>query len=197
MANSDARGRHGSIREELAAVVKKSPGRPGAFKKLTITKESRDQGALDAPILSQSTNHARRGSPITLKLDTTARDNQSTQDNEKYNRSDYRPPIIFGAPWVGPPTVVARFTSAFKVSIYHHKANVSGFAEFRVSPARTTTKAPLPRGARGGTIQQAFMRTAGFIAIPADVRRGGLGLASPRTVPMTIFKRRSLRLVRR
>jgi hypothetical protein len=35
---TDARGRHRSIREELAAVVKKSPGRPGAFEKLTITR---------------------------------------------------------------------------------------------------------------------------------------------------------------
>jgi hypothetical protein len=38
---------------------------------------------------------------------------------------------------------VARSTSAFKVSIHHRKTNVSGFAEFRVSPARATTKAPL------------------------------------------------------
>jgi hypothetical protein len=97
-------------------------------------------------------------------MDATARDNQSTQDNEKHNRGDYRPPIIFGEPWVGPSTVVARSTSAFKVSIYHlDKANVSGFAEFRVSSARATTKAPLPRGAREGTIQETFMRTAGFI----------------------------------
>jgi hypothetical protein len=93
----------------------------------------------------------------------TARYNQSTQDNEKHNRGDYRPPIIFGAPWVGPSTVVARSTSAFKVLIYHlDKGNVSGFAEFRVSPARATTKAPLPRGQRRN-LQEAFMRTAGFI----------------------------------
>jgi len=39
-------------------------------------------------------------------MDATARDNQSTQDNEKHDRGDYRPPIIFGTPWVGPPTVV-------------------------------------------------------------------------------------------
>ena len=97
-------------------------------------------------------------------MDATARDNQSIQDNEKHNRGDYRPPIIFGAPWVGPSTVVARSTSAFKVLIYHlDKANVSGLAEFRVFPARPATKAPLPRGARGGVIQEAFMRTAGFI----------------------------------
>jgi hypothetical protein len=62
---------------------------------------------------------ARRGSRFTLKVDTTARDNQSAQDNEKHKRGDYRPPIIFGAPWVGPPTVAARSTSAFKISMYH------------------------------------------------------------------------------
>src|SRR5215469_503492 len=62
--------------------------------------KSRDQAALDAPILSRRTNRARS-------------------------------------------------TSAFKVSIYHlDRANVSGFSEFRVSPARATTKAPLPRGQR-------------------------------------------------
>ena len=55
---------------------------------------------------------------FTLKVDATAIDDQSSQDNEKYSCGD-RPPIIFGAPWVGPPTVVARPTSAFKVSIYH------------------------------------------------------------------------------
>jgi len=100
-------------------------------------------------------------------MDATARDNQSTQDNEKHNRGDYRPPIIFGAPWVGPPTVVARFTSAFKVSIYHlDKANVTGFAEFRVSPARATTKAPLPRGARGRIIQERLLNANGRIHGP-------------------------------
>jgi hypothetical protein len=59
---------------------------------------------------------ADRHSP--LKVDATAIDNQSTQDNE-HNRGEYRPPIIFGAPWLGPPTVVARSRPAFKVSIYH------------------------------------------------------------------------------
>jgi hypothetical protein len=29
------------------------------------------------------------------------------------------PPVIFGAPRVGPPTVVAKATSAFKVWVYH------------------------------------------------------------------------------
>ena len=41
-------------------VMKEGPGgEAGAFKE---TSQSRDQGALDAPILSQSTNQARRGS---------------------------------------------------------------------------------------------------------------------------------------
>src|SRR6516164_9550930 len=39
---------------------KESPGRAGAFKE--TSHASRDQGALDAPILSQGTNQARRGS---------------------------------------------------------------------------------------------------------------------------------------
>ena len=82
-------------------------------------RTSKESSILDAPILSQGTNRTKRGSPFTLKVDATARDNQSTQDNKKHNRGDYRPPIIFGVPWVGPPTVVARSTSAFKVSIYH------------------------------------------------------------------------------
>ena len=41
--------------------VKESPGRAGAFKE-SLTRTSRDQGALDAPIVSQSANQARRGS---------------------------------------------------------------------------------------------------------------------------------------
>jgi hypothetical protein len=48
-----------------------------------------------------------------------AKDDQSNQDNEKYNSGGDRPPIIFGAPWVGPATVVARPTSAFYASIDH------------------------------------------------------------------------------
>ena len=44
-----------------SSFVKESPGgEAGAFKE--TSHESRDQGALDAPILSQSTNQARRGS---------------------------------------------------------------------------------------------------------------------------------------
>jgi len=41
--------------------MKEGPGgKAGAFKE--TSHESRDQGALDAPILSQGTNQARRGS---------------------------------------------------------------------------------------------------------------------------------------
>jgi hypothetical protein len=43
-----------------AQEMKEGPGgEAGAFKE---TSQSRDQGALDAPILSQGTNQARRGS---------------------------------------------------------------------------------------------------------------------------------------
>ena len=38
---------------------------------------------------------------------------------KKYNCSGDGPPVIFAAPWVGPPAVVARPTSAFKISMYH------------------------------------------------------------------------------
>ena len=44
------------------ANIKKAPGTSEAFKELTIQRKSRDQGALDAPILSQRTSQARRGS---------------------------------------------------------------------------------------------------------------------------------------
>jgi hypothetical protein len=112
------RGRVGSVSRRAGGrsdkEQKKAPACRG-FRSMTEELSS----LLDAPILSQGANQARRGSPFTLKVDATARDNQSTQDNEKHNRGDYRPPIIIGAPWVGPPTVVARSTSAFKVSMYH------------------------------------------------------------------------------
>jgi len=48
---------------------KESPGRAGAFKE--TSHASRDQGAPDAPILSQGTNHARRGSRSLLLLSIT------------------------------------------------------------------------------------------------------------------------------
>jgi hypothetical protein len=60
-----------------------------------------------------------REAAFTLKVDATAIDDQSSQDNEKHNCGGDRPPIVFGAPWVGPPTVVARPTSGFKVLINH------------------------------------------------------------------------------
>src|SRR5262245_22997369 len=54
-----------------------------------------------------------------LKVSAAAVDDKSCQDNEKYNCSGDRPPVIFAAPWVGPPTIVARAISAFKVLVYH------------------------------------------------------------------------------
>ncbi len=45
-----------------ARCKKKAPGVPGLFKEMSNEETSRDQGALDAPMLSQSTNQARRGS---------------------------------------------------------------------------------------------------------------------------------------
>jgi len=56
--------------------------------------------------------------PRHLKLDR-AIDDQSSQDNEKHNRGCERAPVVFGTPWVRPPTIVARPRSAFKVSICH------------------------------------------------------------------------------
>jgi len=55
--------------------------------------------------------------------------------------------------------------TAFKVSIYLDKANVSSFAEFRVLPARATTKA------RRGTIWARLARSTGTITA---CRFGGL-----------------------
>jgi hypothetical protein len=60
-------------------------------------------------------------------------DDQSRQHNEKRNCGGDRSPIVFGAPRVRPPTVVARATSTVKVTICHRRANVLSFAEFRVS----------------------------------------------------------------
>ena len=51
-----------------------------------------------------------------LKVSAAAVDDKSCQDNEKYNCGGDRPPVIFAAPWVGPPAVVARPTSALDVS---------------------------------------------------------------------------------
>jgi hypothetical protein len=85
------------------------------------------------------TNQARRGSPFTLKVDATARDNQSTQDNEKHNASS-------GRPWVGPPTVVARSTSAFRVSIYHPIRQTSGALPSSACPGSGHNKGPASAG---------------------------------------------------
>ena len=82
------------------------------------------------------------------------------------------PPIIFGTPRVGPPTVLVRSTSAFEVSIYHHKANVSGLAEFRGSPAPATTKAPLPRGAIEEPLKEVFYANGGIHnPLPTQTRK--------------------------
>src|SRR5262249_29457714 len=54
-----------------------------------------------------------------LKVSAAAIDDESSQDNEKQNCGGDRPPVIFAPPWVGPPTIVARATSAFKVFVYH------------------------------------------------------------------------------
>jgi hypothetical protein len=114
-------------------------------------------------------------------VDATARDKQSTQDNEKHNRGDYRPPIIFGAPWVGPPTVVARSTSAFKVSIYHrNKANVSGALPVPRVPGLGHNKSPASAGpedeegfyANGGIYNPLPSQTSkSTISFPSDYVR--------------------------
>jgi hypothetical protein len=46
-------------------------------------------------------------------------DDESSQDNEKHNCGGDRPPVIFAPPWVGPPSIVTRATSAFKMFVYH------------------------------------------------------------------------------
>jgi hypothetical protein len=53
-------------------------------------------------------------------------DDECSHDNEKDNCADEWPPVIFGAPWVGPPTVVARATPAFNVWVYHIHSRVLG-----------------------------------------------------------------------
>ena|ERR1700745_3278476 len=54
---ANAQGRDGDLRQELAAGVKESPGRAGA-----LGPYEELSSFLDAPILSQGTNEARRGS---------------------------------------------------------------------------------------------------------------------------------------
>ena len=53
--------REAGVRRESAAAVKKSPGAFRGFQEVDHNKESRDQGALDATIVSQSTNQAKGG----------------------------------------------------------------------------------------------------------------------------------------
>lgn len=50
-------------------------------------------------------------------------EDESSQDDEEQNRSSERSPIIFGAPWVGPPAVVAarRATPVFKAWVCHSR----------------------------------------------------------------------------
>jgi hypothetical protein len=60
-----------------------------------------------------------------LKVSAAAVDDESSQDNEKHNCGGDRPPVIFAPPWVGPPTIVARATSAFKVFVYHIPARLA------------------------------------------------------------------------
>src|SRR5499427_9293034 len=54
-----------------------------------------------------------------LKVSAAAVDDESSQDNEKHNCGGDWPPVIFAPPRVGPPTIVTRATSAFKVFVYH------------------------------------------------------------------------------
>ena len=60
-----------------------------------------------------------------LKVSAAAVDDESSQDNEKHNCGGDRPPVIFAPLWVGPPTIVARATSAFKVFVYHIPARLA------------------------------------------------------------------------
>ena len=69
--------------------------------------------------MSNDAKLERRTQPPDQRAAAAAVDDKSCQDNEKYNCSGDRPPVIFAAPWVGPPAVVARPTSAFKISMYH------------------------------------------------------------------------------
>ena len=61
-----------------------------------------------------------------LKVSATAVDDKSCQDNEKYKCGGDRPPVIFAAPWVGPPTVVAarRATLVVKAWVCHFGTRV-------------------------------------------------------------------------
>ena len=69
--------------------------------------------------MSNDAKLERRTQPPDQRAAAAAVDDKSCQDNEEYNCSGDRPPVIFAATWVGPPAVVARPTSAFKISMYH------------------------------------------------------------------------------
>ena len=74
-----------------------------------------------------------------LKVDG-AIDGQSSKENQKHNRRCERPAVIFGGPWVGPPTVMPWPTRAFNVSIPHRWVNVLELCRAPCPPM--TTKAP-------------------------------------------------------
>ena len=66
----------------------------------------------------------RNGCGVMTKTTTpkkigAAVDDECSQDDEKDNCGDEGPPVIFGAPWIGPSAIVVRATSAFKVWLYH------------------------------------------------------------------------------
>jgi hypothetical protein len=63
-----------------------------------------------APDLNQNSDDLKVGAAV---------DDESSQNNEKQNCGGDRSPVMFGAPWVGPPTIVVRATSAFKVLVDH------------------------------------------------------------------------------
>jgi len=62
--------------------VKESPGHARGFQGWVI-QPSRDQGALDAPILSERTNQARRGAGPPLGVVTQTASTQATQRKKK------------------------------------------------------------------------------------------------------------------
>src|SRR6516162_11707710 len=53
--------------------------------------------------MSNDAKLERRTQPPDQRAAAAAVDDKSCQDNEKYNCSGDRPPVIFAAPWVGPP----------------------------------------------------------------------------------------------
>ena len=80
-----------------------------------------------------------------LKVSAAAVDDESSQDNEKHNCGGDRPPVIFAPPWVGPPTIVARATSAFKVFVYHIPARLARSANCPRRQSRDWARRPPPK----------------------------------------------------